>query len=123
MAEPRQYHILVVADDPDQSTLFSLVLERAGYRVTSVATARAALSRISKESFDLIITDYMLPDFNGDVLIEQIRQQGIETKIVMMSNHVDAHSIARKSNADGCYPKDDIFRLQKLVAGMLAQGT
>ncbi|MHB9109870.1 MAG: response regulator [Armatimonadota bacterium] len=119
MAIQKQYHLLLVADDPDQSDLFTLVLERAGYRVTAVETGEEALEQIAALPFDLILTDYMLPDFNGDVLIERVRQQGIPTKIVMMSNHVDVAMIARQSKADAFYRKDDIFQLVRLVESLL----
>jgi CheY-like chemotaxis protein len=119
MAESRQYHLLLVADDPDQSELFSLVLKRAGYRVTAIMTGEEALEQIAARPFDLILTDYMLPDFNGDVLIERVRRQGIRTKIIMMSNHVDVVQIARDSKADAYYRKDDIFQLVRLVESFL----
>jgi CheY-like chemotaxis protein len=119
MAVSRQYHLLLVADDPDQSDLFTLVLERAGYRVTAVVMGEEALAQIAEHRFDLILTDYMLPDFNGDVLIEKAREQGIRTKIVMMSNHVDVVQIARESKADAYYRKDDIFQLVHLVESLL----
>ena len=119
MAVSKQYHLLLVADDHDQSDLFTLVLERAGYRVTAVLTGEEALGLIAAQSFDLILTDYMLPDFNGDVLIEKVRGRGITTKIVMMSNHVDVAMIARESKADAFYRKDDIFQLVRLVNSLL----
>jgi len=120
MMQSKQYHLLLVADDLDQSDLFTLVLKRAGYEVTAVITGAAAMERIAKQPFDLILTDYMLPDFNGDVLIQKIREQGICTKIVMMSNHVDVVQIARQSNADAYYRKDDIFQLVRLVESFLS---
>jgi CheY-like chemotaxis protein len=119
MAIHTQYHLLLVADDPDQSDLFTLVLERAGYRVTAVMTGEEAFTQIMAQHFDLILTDYMLPDFNGDVLIQRVRGGGITTKIVMMSNHVDVAIIARNSKADAFYRKDDIFQLVRLVESLL----
>jgi len=119
MAVSRQYHLLLVADDPDQSDLFVLVLKRAGFRVTAVVTGEEALDQLATQTFDLILTDYMLPDFNGDLLIEKARERGITTNIVMMSNHVDVVQIARESNADAYYRKDDIFQLVRLVESFL----
>lgn len=119
MAISTQYHLLLVADDHDQSDLFTLVLERAGYRVTAVLTGEEALEQIASQPFDLILTDYMLPGFNGDVLIKKVRSRGIRTKIVMMSNHVDVALIARDSKADAFYRKDDIFQLVRLVKSLL----
>ena len=112
-------HILLIADDLDQSQLFSLVLRRAGFRVTAVDTGEKALAGISKEPFDLIVTDYMLPDINGDAIINILREAGNTTPIILMSNHVDIHYIGRRSQANACYPKDDIFKLVTLVKGLL----
>jgi len=119
MAVSRQYHLLLVAYDPDQSDLFMLVLKRAGYCVCAVMTGEEALDQLAERSFDLVLTDYMLPDINGDLLIEKARARGIATKIVMMSNHVDVVQIARESKADAYYRKDDIFQLIRLVESLL----
>ena len=109
----------MIADDLDQSQLFTLVLQRAGHRVTAVATGEKALAILNTTPFDLVITDYMLPDINGDEIIRRIHESGSKIPIILMSNHVDVYYLARNAHADGCYPKNDIFALVKLVASLL----
>ena len=66
-------HALLVEDDPDGNELITMVLQRCGARVTSVATAAAALRALDAEKPDVVISDIGLPDVDGIELIKQIR--------------------------------------------------
>ncbi len=111
--------ILMVADDPDQSTLFTLVLERAGYDIDAVSDGQTALAHLAAVQYDLLLTDYMLPDTNGDIIIRTIQRYRWPVKTVLMSNHVDVLHFARACAADGCYRKDDLASLLTVLAEVL----
>ena len=113
------HRILIVADDPDQSMLFSLVLTKAGYDIIAVADGASALAALDAGGIDLILTDYMLPDINGDAIICAIQQRALPVKTILMSNHIDVRSLARACTADGYYRKDDIHHLLAEVAALL----
>ncbi len=111
--------ILMVADDPDQSTLFTLVLERAGYDIDAVADGHTALAHLAASSYDLLLTDYMLPDTNGDIIIRTLQRQRCPMKTVLMSNHIDVWTFARACAADGFYRKDDLSSLLSVLSTLL----
>lgn len=111
--------ILIVADDPDQNMLFSMVLKRANYDIVAVEDGESALAHLDKTHFDLVLTDFMLPDVNGDKIIRQIQQRKLTTKTVLMSNHLDVRSIAQSCAADGYFRKEDITLLVTLIASLL----
>ncbi len=116
---PTTGRILIVADDADQRELFILALERAGYAVVAVHDAETALQLIERESFALVLTDYMLPRMFGDELIRLIHQRRYPLKTILMSNHIDARLIARASQADACFCKTDLYELLHAIATLL----
>jgi DNA-binding response OmpR family regulator len=64
--------LLIVEDEKNLCLLYKEELTKAGYRVTAVTDADTALKKISKQTFDLIITDIRMPVKNGIELITQI---------------------------------------------------
>lgn len=64
--------MLVVEDDPDDSAALASWLERSGCRVVPVSSAAAALERLGREDFQLVLTDLAMDDMNGLALCEHI---------------------------------------------------
>jgi len=77
--------ILVVEDEKALCLLYGEELAKAGYDVTTVYDADAALEELGKKkSFDLIITDIRMPGKNGIELITQI--MGLRKDIPIIIN-------------------------------------
>ena len=66
-------HILVVEDEEKLARFIELELLHEGYEVVKSFDGRDALETASKESFDLILLDIMLPGLNG---LEVLRRLG-----------------------------------------------
>ncbi len=64
--------ILVVEDEKALSLLYKEELTKAGYQVTAVLSAQAALNALAKEPFDLMITDIRMPGQNGIELVTKV---------------------------------------------------
>lgn len=64
-ADPR---ILVVDDSPDVRDVLEQVLRPAGYEVIGVSSGARALSHMSNELPDLVITDLLMPGMSGFTL-------------------------------------------------------
>ena len=76
--------ILIVDDEESiltvlKSSLKKLVTE---YRVVTVANGQAALEQIKQRSFDLVVTDYKMAGLDGLRLLEQIRLERPETRVI-----------------------------------------
>jgi CheY-like chemotaxis protein len=78
-------HVLLVDDEPAVLTVLQWALEDQGYGVTVAHGGRAALARLCHESFDVMITDLMMPDLDGLRLIERARKVDPEMKIIVMT--------------------------------------
>lgn len=72
-AQPRPPRILFVDDDPDLRRVMQLRLRAYGPEVTTAATAMQALWIAMKETPDLIITDYWMPEGSGEYLLARLR--------------------------------------------------
>ena len=111
--------ILVVDDDPEIVELFVDVLERDGrFEIRTAATGYDA-GMITQEFMpDLIILDYMLPDINGNVVCQTIRQKPEfeSTKIIIVSGVVKQDEIDEllEAGADDFVKKP--FNIEKLLA-------
>jgi DNA-binding response OmpR family regulator len=76
--------ILLVEDEKPLCLLYEEELCREGYEITAVTDAEAALDRLGRSAFDLIITDIRMPGKNGIELITQI--MGLRKDIPIIIN-------------------------------------
>jgi two-component system, OmpR family, response regulator len=76
--------ILVVEDDPDIRAMLQLVLDRAGYDATLVASGQAALHALANDIYALLLTDLQLPDMSGADMLA-LAQQGPCPPAILMS--------------------------------------
>jgi two-component system response regulator YesN len=86
------YHIIVVDDESLLRAAVKNEINMADIDCTVIAEAvngKDAIDKIRKYRPELILTDIIMPVMNGIDLIRQIRQEGIESKIIVLSNHDD----------------------------------
>lgn len=84
--------ILVVEDDRSQNTFLTEYLKDAGYDVTSCFNGREALSLLSDKTFQLILSDIMMPEVDGFSLAERVRKVDKQTPIIFMTAKDDKTS-------------------------------
>lgn len=65
--------VAVLDDDPDQVTAIVSVAEGSGYRTVGFSRAAALLSAMRRETFDLLVVDWALPDRSGLEVIRWVR--------------------------------------------------
>jgi DNA-binding response OmpR family regulator len=84
-----KYKIIVVDDDLELNTTFALMLEFDGHQVSTTHTGEAALQMLSKEHFDLMITEYWLPRMRGDELAALVKEQWPHLPIIIVSADIE----------------------------------
>lgn len=77
--------ILIVEDDPSILRGLEMNLELEGFSVLSARDGKTGLSRVREGGIDLIILDIMLPEMNGYEICRQIRNNGNEVPIIVLS--------------------------------------
>lgn len=65
------------------------------YHVASVASGKEALSRLSQEKYDLLITDIAMPDMNGEELVAEVKRGEMETEIIVITAYGSVESATR----------------------------
>ena len=80
-------HILVVEDQADIGELFVNFLETIGYRVSLAHDGQAALEVDARDPADLVVTDYSMPNMNGDVLATRLHERRPELPVIMISGY------------------------------------
>jgi len=114
--------ILIVDDEPDIVDLVSYNLKKDGFRVMTASDGEAALHKIRKDRFDLVVLDLMLPGIQGVELCRIIRNdpKTADTPIIMLTakgEEVD-RVIGLESGADDYMTKP--FSSRELVARIKA---
>lgn len=77
--------ILVIEDDPTTAEEITTELTTQGHDTVWIADGSAALERASKERFDAITLDRMLPGLDGLSLVTKLRELKIDTPVLMIS--------------------------------------
>ena len=80
-------NLLVVDDDADMLRLLTMRLTAAGYRVTAVTSAEAALTQLHIERPQLVLSDVQLPGKDGLALFDEIRAQHPSLPVILLTAH------------------------------------
>ncbi len=86
---PRKAHLLLVDDDPSTLASLSRAFRLAGHEATVCDNAPRALELLRTESFDLILSDVVMPGKSGIELLEDLKHAGIKTPIVLISGQAN----------------------------------
>ncbi|NNE35000.1 MAG: sigma-54-dependent Fis family transcriptional regulator [Rhodothermales bacterium] len=121
MAE--QHHILFVDDEHLLQNLFDRLFTRNGIQVTSCSSGVQAVELLKETEFDLVVTDFMMPDMDGLELLAHIREEYPNMRVIMITAHANVQHAVRtmKIGAIDYIPKpfstDELVdRVQKILA-------
>jgi two-component system, OmpR family, KDP operon response regulator KdpE len=108
--------ILVVDDEPPIRRLLRTGLGTQGYEIHEAENAAQAQSYLKREKPDLIVLDLGLPDQNGLDLLRQLREDGLDVPVVILSSRTDETGIvqALELGADDYVTKP--FGMRELIA-------
>jgi two-component system alkaline phosphatase synthesis response regulator PhoP len=108
--------ILLVEDEPGLQLALTDRLAAEGYRVETAADGHAAVRRATGEPFDVILLDVMLPGRDGFDVAKTVRQQGVQTPILMLTarSQVVDRVVGLKLGADDYLTKP--FEMAELLA-------
>ena len=114
-------HILCVDDEESLVFLLTRLLERRGYRVSGYTDPRAALVALQADpgSFDLLVTDYNMPELSGLELARAANQLRPDLPIVLASGYItEALRVAAPAAGvkDLVYKEDVVERFCEAVA-------
>jgi DNA-binding response OmpR family regulator len=112
--------VLVVEDERRIAAYVKRGLEEEGYAVDVAYTGSEALDWVDSVGFDLILLDILLPELDGIAVCRQIRRQGVNTPILMLTaqDSIDHRVAGLDAGADDYLIKP--FALKELLARLRA---
>jgi len=63
-----------------------LKLTHAGFQTVNASNGELGLKLLEKESFDLIVSDLMMPLVNGFKVLETMKEKNIQTPVIILTN-------------------------------------
>jgi len=92
---PIKAHLLIVDDEANTLASLSRAFRLAGHEATVCDNATKALELAKAQSFDLILSDVVMPGKDGLALLEELKQQGVTAPVVMMSGQAHIEMAVR----------------------------
>ncbi len=111
--------VLLVEDEPAVRSLAARVLRQQGYVVLEATNGSEALRLVQTRpdvSIDLILTDVVMPQMGGNMLVNQLRTQQPSVKVLFMSGYPD-----RSFNQDSTIDFNLNFLQKPFLPGTLAR--
>jgi two-component system OmpR family response regulator len=111
-----QQRILVVDDEPSILDAVGTALRYEGYEVEVAATGRDAVAAVTRFQPELIVLDWMLPDFDGLEVHRRLKAQGYDTAVLFLTakDATEDKIAALKAGGDDYVTKP--FSLAEVVA-------
>lgn len=93
--------IAVLDDDEAQTDFVSQTLTAAGHTCYAFSEGRALKRRLQRETFDLLVLDWNVPDLSGEELLKWVRANQVEHRlpIIFMTSRDDEAGITEILNA------------------------
>ena len=92
---PQKAHLLIVDDEANTLASLSRAFRLEGHEATVCDNATKALELAMTQPFDLILSDVVMPGKDGLTLLEELKNQGVATPVVMMSGQAHIEMAVR----------------------------
>jgi len=118
--------IAIVDDDPAQLDLLHAVVAAMGHDCHVFAQGEAFFRAVGRETFDLLIIDWELPDIEGTAIVRNVRERATSAvPILMLTNRSDERDIVTglTCGADDYMVKSSrVIELRARIAALLRRG-
>ncbi|MCY1634477.1 sigma-54-dependent transcriptional regulator [Marinifilum sp. D737] len=81
--------ILIIDDDATICLMLQGLLKRKGFDADTVFSAGEAIKKLENETFDLVLSDFRLPDFDGLELLQKIKAMHPSVPVIIMTSYAD----------------------------------
>jgi two-component system response regulator AtoC len=118
--------LLIVEDEDTFSSSLQRVLAREGYQVDVAGSSESALQLLGNSTYDLIISDIILPGLSGIDLLKSFRESRPKQKVIIMTAYGSREVAIEAADAGAC---DFLLKplmhdeLKEAVRSALARGT
>ncbi len=123
MSLAQTQRILLVEDEPGLREVLTLALEGAGFKCEAVPGLEEGRRSLSEAPFDGVLSDLKLKDGSGIELLAWMKEQGLETPVVIMTAYATTETTVQALNQGAVDFITKPFRHEDLIAtlkGLLA---
>jgi len=114
--------ILVVEDEESVRDLVTTMLTKLNYEVTSCSDGEEALEYCTRNKFDLVLVDMVMPKMNGQTLLEKMKHLGSQGKTLIMTGYGVLPGLEKKGDSGVVISKPfDIETLALAVKSVLKE--
>ena len=100
----RPKKVILCVDDNEQAlSVRKFLFETRGYRVLTATSAAAAIETLQAGGIDLVLSDLVMPQMDGNEMIRRMKQFAPEVPMMLISGTVKAFE--RANRADAFLPK------------------
>jgi PAS domain S-box-containing protein len=125
MSANQPLRVLLVEDSEDDALLLLRELRRSGYETTAerVDTAEAMRSALERQSWDIVIADYVIPGFGGLPALKLLQDMGFDIPVIMVSGMMGEETAvaAMKAGANDYLVKGHLVRLVPAIGRELRE--
>lgn len=91
MSDSKPWRVLLVDDQVLLVKVFAAILGSEGMKVDSAENGSVAMRKLGANTYDLVITDLMMPEMDGIQLLEWIRlEASMDVPVITLSANSDA---------------------------------
>ncbi len=113
--------ILIADDEEIVRILLAEALKSYGYDIDVAENGVEAMSHIDKKSYDLVITDYMMPEMDGLELTQRIKAKYPSTPILVITGNAPVNDLLKSGATAYIMKPFNIFELQSMVETILKE--
>ena len=101
--------LLIIEDSATQAEQLKYMLEKHNYQVRVASNGNAALSMVNESKPDIIVTDIMMPEFDGFAVCRKIKEDERlkDIPIIILTSLADSHDVIKglECGADAFFTK------------------
>lgn len=94
--------LLIVEDDRDFRETAAQWMTRKGHHVEQAENAQEALNLCARKHFDVAIVDMNLPGLSGLELLQQIRDENIDTEVIILTGEATVENAVQAMKLGAC---------------------
>jgi len=118
MAPASTQRILLVEDEPGLREVLTLALEGAGFCCEAAAGVEEGLQALRETTFDGVLSDLKLKDGSGIELLTWMKEQGLETPVVIMTAYATTETTVQALNQGAVDFITKPFKHEELIASL-----
>jgi len=113
-------NVIIVDDEGIVRDVLATILTSNGFDVRTAESGQQGLEMLAEQPAEFMITDFLMPHMSGVELLDKAREIEPDTKVILMSGHIDLEGSIAESAAGAfavLHKPFDFRELMDLLAG------